>query len=73
MSTRMLSDDNATPTVTDTYNYDAFGEQMNASLGTTNNNYLYTGEQFDSDANLERNSASTRSSDTPSAAIRTIR
>jgi RHS repeat-associated protein len=32
--------------VTDTYVYDAFGTMITA-VGTTNNRYLYTGEQFD--------------------------
>lgn len=40
---------NATATVTDTYDYDAFGNLIYRS-GTTPNDYLYTGEQFD--ANL---------------------
>jgi RHS repeat-associated protein len=35
--------------VTDTYDYDAFGNLINRT-GTTPNDYLYTGEQFD--ANL---------------------
>jgi RHS repeat-associated protein len=33
---------------TDTYNYDAFGNKIN-STGSTPNNYLYRGEQYDSD------------------------
>ena len=33
-------------TVTDTYTYDAWGELL-ASTGSTPNNYLYTGEQYD--------------------------
>jgi RHS repeat-associated protein len=37
--------------VTDTYDYDAFGNKIN-STGTTPNNYLYRGEQFDSDLGL---------------------
>jgi RHS repeat-associated protein len=37
--------------VTDTYEYDAFGNKIN-STGTTPNNYLYRGEQFDSDLGL---------------------
>jgi RHS repeat-associated protein len=37
--------------VTDTYNYDAFGNQLN-STGSTPNNYLYRGEQYDQDLNL---------------------
>src|SRR5688572_11768822 len=41
---RLLADANGT--VTDTYSYDAFGILI-ASTGTTPNNYLYTGEQYD--------------------------
>src|SRR5712692_9975240 len=37
---------NVSGTVTDTYQYDAFGMPI-ASSGTTANNYLYSGEQFD--------------------------
>jgi RHS repeat-associated protein len=37
--------------VTDTYEYDAFGNLLNKT-GTTPNNYLYRGEQFDSDLGL---------------------
>jgi RHS repeat-associated protein len=37
--------------VTDTYDYDAFGNKIN-STGTTPNNYLYRGEQWDSDLGL---------------------
>ena len=33
---------------TDTYEYDAFGNLVN-STGTTPNNYLYRGEQYDPD------------------------
>lgn len=39
---------NASGTVTDTYNYDAFGNKLN-STGSTPNNYLYRGEQYDPD------------------------
>ncbi len=46
-SVRFLSD--ASATVTDTYDYDAFGNLIYRS-GTTANDYLYSGEQFD--ANL---------------------
>ena len=38
-------------TVTDSYDYDAFGNKIN-STGTTPNNYLYRGEQYDSDLGL---------------------
>jgi len=34
--------------VTDTYDYDAFGNKIN-STGTTPNEFLYRGEQFDAD------------------------
>ena len=37
-----------TGAVTDTYDYDAFGNLIH-STGTTPNNYLFSGEQFDSD------------------------
>jgi len=46
---RTLSD--LTGTVTDTYEYDAFGNRVNAT-GSTPNNYLYRGEQFDPDLGL---------------------
>ena len=48
-SVRQLT--NATAVVTDTYNYDAFGNLLNSS-GTTPNNYRYRGEQYDPDLNL---------------------
>jgi len=38
---------NSSGAVTDTYSYTAFGELFNQT-GTTTNNYLYTGQQFDS-------------------------
>jgi RHS repeat-associated protein len=38
-------------TVTDTYDYDAFGNKIN-STGTTPNNYLYRAEMYDSDLGL---------------------
>jgi RHS repeat-associated protein len=44
LSTRMLID--PTQAVTDEYAYDAFGIMLH-STGTTPNNYLYTGEQYD--------------------------
>ncbi len=44
-STRALT--NQVGEVTDTYDYDAYGNLL-GSTGTTVNNYLYTGEQFDS-------------------------
>lgn len=43
-STRTLT--NSAGNVTDTYDYTAFGELQNQT-GTTENNYLYTGQQFD--------------------------
>jgi RHS repeat-associated protein len=46
-SVRLLTD--ATAAVTDTYDYDAFGNLISRT-GTTPNDYLYSGEQFD--ANL---------------------
>jgi RHS repeat-associated protein len=42
--------------VTVTYDYDAFGNLLH-STGTTPNNYLYSGEQFDPDLNLYYNRA----------------
>ncbi len=43
-STRQLTDNSQT--ITDNYNYDAYGVLLN-QIGTTENNYLYTGEQYD--------------------------
>ncbi|MBI4605705.1 MAG: PKD domain-containing protein, partial [Planctomycetes bacterium] len=43
-STRLLTD--ASETVTDTYTYDSYGLLL-ATMGSTENPYLYTGEQFD--------------------------
>jgi RHS repeat-associated protein len=43
-STRGLS--NSAGDVTDSYDYEAFGEVLNET-GTTDNNYKFTGEQFD--------------------------
>jgi RHS repeat-associated protein len=48
-SVRFLS--NAAGTVTDAYEYDAFGNQIYRS-GTTPNNYMYRAEQYDSDLAL---------------------
>ncbi len=42
--------------VTDTYDYDAFGNLIH-STGTTQNNYLFAGEQFDPDLGLYYNRA----------------
>ena len=53
-SVRALTD--ATGTVTDTYDYDAFGNLIH-STGTTPNNYLFAGEQFDPDLHLYYNRA----------------
>jgi RHS repeat-associated protein len=44
-SVRFLT--NSTGAVTDTYDYDAYGNLI-AQTGTTPNNYLFAGEQFDS-------------------------
>jgi len=46
-STRALS--NATGTITDTYDYSAYGVEID-STGTTENNYKYVGEQFDTES-----------------------
>jgi RHS repeat-associated protein len=48
-SVRQLT--NIAGAITDTYDYDAFGNKIN-STGTTPNNYLYRGEQYDSDLGL---------------------
>ena len=53
-SVRALTDNSGT--VTDTYDYDAFGNLIHAT-GTTYNNYLFAGEQFDPDLNLYYNRA----------------
>jgi RHS repeat-associated protein len=42
---------NSAGSVTDTYDYDAFGNELNHT-GSTPNNYLYRGEQYDSDIGL---------------------
>jgi RHS repeat-associated protein len=48
-SVRQLT--NTAGVVTDTYEYDAFGNRV-SSTGTTPNNYLYRGEQYDADLGL---------------------
>jgi RHS repeat-associated protein len=48
-SVRQLT--NSAGQITDTYDYDAFGNEVN-STGTTPNNYLYRGEQYDADLSL---------------------
>jgi len=53
-SVRALTDGSGT--VTDTYDYDAFGTLIH-STGTTQNNYLFAGEQFDPDLGLYFNRA----------------
>ncbi len=47
---------NSGGSVTDTYSYDAFGTIIERT-GTTDNNYLYAGEQFDSDLGFYYNRA----------------
>jgi len=47
-STRSLTNDNEI--ITDSYNYEAYGNIL-SKTGTTENNYLYSGEQFDSHLN----------------------
>jgi RHS repeat-associated protein len=42
---------NSTGAVTDSYEYDAFGNEVN-STGSTSNNYLYRGEQWDPDLGM---------------------
>jgi RHS repeat-associated protein len=53
-SVRALTDQNGA--VTDTYDYDAFGNLIH-STGSTPNNYLFAGEQFDPDLGLYYNRA----------------
>jgi len=48
-SVRQLTGSAGSPT--DTYEYDAFGNEINHT-GTTANNYLYRGEQYDPDLSL---------------------
>ena len=50
-SVRQLTNLAANVTVTDTYEYDAFGNAVNKT-GATPNNYLYCGEQYDPDLGL---------------------
>ena len=50
-SVRQLTNLAANVTVTDTYEYDAFGNAINKT-GATPNNYLYRGEQYDPDLGL---------------------
>ena len=53
-SVRFLTD--STGAITDTYDYDAFGNLI-SSTGTTPNNYLFAGEQFDSALGIYYNRA----------------
>ncbi len=53
-SVRQLT--NSSGAVTDTYDYDAFGNLVN-STGTTPNNYLFAGEQYDPALSLYYNRA----------------
>ena len=53
-SVRFLT--SSTGAVTDTYNYDAFGNLI-SSTGSTPNNYLFAGEQFDSALGIYYNRA----------------
>src|SRR5690606_21899436 len=45
---RLLSD--SVGNITDSYDYEALGEELNQN-GSTENSYLFTGEQFDSSLN----------------------
>jgi len=47
---------NTSGAVTDTYDYDAFGNLLH-STGTSQNNYLFAGEQYDPDLHLYYNRA----------------
>jgi len=47
---------NTSGAVTDTYDYDAFGNVLH-STGTSTNNYLFAGEQYDPDLHLYYNRA----------------
>ena len=53
-STRALTDPSGS--VTDTYDYDAFGNEIH-STGATPNEFLFAGEQYDSDLHLYYNRA----------------
>ena len=53
-SVRLLTD--TTGTVTDHYDYDAFGSTI-SQVGVTPNNYLFAGEQFDPDLGVYYNRA----------------
>jgi len=53
-SVRQLT--NSTGVVTDTYDYDAFGDLIN-QMGSTPNNYLFAGEQYDAALGLYYNRA----------------
>lgn len=53
-SVRFLTDNSGS--ITDRYDYDAFGILINQT-GSSANNYLYAGEQFDPDLNLYYNRA----------------
>jgi RHS repeat-associated protein len=53
-STRFLA--NTSGVITDTYTYDAYGNLI-ASTGSTPNNYLYCGQQWDSDLGFYYNRA----------------
>ena len=53
-SVRLLTD--STGTVTDSYDYDGFGNLIN-STGVTPNEFLFAGEQYDSDLSLYYNRA----------------
>jgi RHS repeat-associated protein len=53
-SVRFLTDENGN--VTDSYDYDAYGNLIN-QIGITPNNYLYAGEQFDPDLGFYYNRA----------------
>jgi RHS repeat-associated protein len=53
-STRLLTD--ATGNLTDSYDYDDYGA-LQSQTGTTKNDFLYAGEQFDAEAGLYYNRA----------------